>query len=294
MRLLSTVVVLALATPAAAAEPPKVATDLPVIGALVARVLGGQDVTAIFDGTVSPHDWALRPSDARALGDADLVVWMGPGLSPGLGRAIDAAAAGTATLDLLDVADVHRETTDDHDHEGHADEDDHGSMDPHAWLDPLNAAGWMDDIAEALAELDPANAETYRANATAGRREILQSAILLEGAFTDRTPAYIVAHDALGYFTDRFGVPPLGAVADHEAARPGAARIAELDTVLEDGGANCLLVEQGAAPRLALSLAERYELRVVEVDLIGVTAKDSPDGYIAWLSDFARTLADCG
>lgn len=292
IRCVSTIAAIFFATPLAAGTP-RVATDLPIVGSLVAKVLGADDVTPIFDGTVSPHDWALRPSDARTLGEADLIVWMGPDLSPGLGRAIDAAATDTPRLDLIDVADVRREMDEDHE-DSHEEGDDHGSIDPHAWLDPLNAAGWMDDIAEALAKVDPDNAATFRANAAAGRREILQSAIVLEGAFTDRSPAYIVAHDALGYFTDRFGVPPIGAVADHEAARPGAARIAELDERLGQSGATCLLIEQGTAPRLALSLAERHDVRVVEIDLVGAGLSGDPDGYVNWLSDLAQSIADCG
>ena len=64
---------------AAMAEPPRIVTDMPVTASLAAQVLGdlGQPVSLTEQGA-DPHDFQLRPSQARALQDAGLLIWMGP------------------------------------------------------------------------------------------------------------------------------------------------------------------------------------------------------------------------
>ena len=99
------IISLALTTlPAAAmAEVPKVVTDIPPVQALVAQVMGdlGSPVLLLEKGA-DEHDFQLRPSQMRAVADANLVVWIGPELTPWLDRAM-AANSGTS-LALLDAA----------------------------------------------------------------------------------------------------------------------------------------------------------------------------------------------
>jgi len=52
------------------------------------------------------------------------------------------------------------------------DDHDHGSTDPHAWLDPDNARVWLGVIRDTLAKADPEHAEVYAANAAAADASI--------------------------------------------------------------------------------------------------------------------------
>ena len=110
------------ATHPAAAEPPQIVTDIPVTQALVADVLGdlgSPDV--LVDPGADPHSFQLRPSQARGLGQADLVIWMGPELTPWLDRVLDSTAEGTPQMVLLDVEGTHLKEygEDGHDDHGH-------------------------------------------------------------------------------------------------------------------------------------------------------------------------------
>jgi zinc transport system substrate-binding protein len=173
-----------LASTPALAEVPTVVTDIPPVHALVAEVMGdlGQPELLLGKGA-DEHDFQLRPSQAAAVADADLVVWIGPELTPWLGSALEIRPEGAARLDLLhapetEVRQYGEPGHDEHDHEaeGHddaaEDEDEHeghahDGIDPHAWLDPGNGKAWLGLIAARLAELDPENAATYAANANA-------------------------------------------------------------------------------------------------------------------------------
>lgn len=117
----------------AAAEPPRVATDIAPIHGLAARVMAGLGTPdLIVPPTASPHGYAMRPSEAAALSRADFVFWVGAGLSPWLERPIARLASDAVPVALLDLPETEtlpfREGArfaHDHDHEEHG-HDDHG------------------------------------------------------------------------------------------------------------------------------------------------------------------------
>jgi len=124
----------------ALAEMPNVATDIAPVHSLVARVMEGVGTPElIIQSGASPHEYSLRPSEASALQNADLVFWIGEDLSPWLEDAIDTLAADAGVTALLETEGTieleFRENAlfeahdhgdhDDHGEEGHDDHDDH-------------------------------------------------------------------------------------------------------------------------------------------------------------------------
>ena len=112
-----------------------------------------------------PHDYALTPQDMSKLAQADILVLNGLGLEAFLGspsaraqkelHAIDSSKGISGLLPYTDAEAAHEE------HEGHH----HGGMNPHLFASPRMAAQMTRSIAGQLADLDPANAATYWANA---------------------------------------------------------------------------------------------------------------------------------
>lgn len=115
---------LAFALPALA-EVPKVVTDIHPVHALVAQVMGDLGTPELLlERGASEHDFQLRPSQAASLADADLVVWIGPELTPWLDRALDGIGENGARLGLLAVPGTEtRAFSEDGAHAGH----DHGA-----------------------------------------------------------------------------------------------------------------------------------------------------------------------
>ena len=88
----------------AAADVPRVLADIAPVQSLVARVMQGVGTPdLLIPPGVSAHDMALRPSQARALSRADLVVWVGPEMSPWLGRALEAIEGRDMVLNDRDL-----------------------------------------------------------------------------------------------------------------------------------------------------------------------------------------------
>ncbi|MBU2961447.1 zinc ABC transporter substrate-binding protein [Citreicella sp. C3M06] len=133
----------------ALADVPNVAADIAPVHSLVARVMAGVgEPSLIVASGASPHEYNLRPSEAKALQSADLVFWVGPDLTPWLEDAIDTLASDAAVVELIEadgatelptregaLFEAHQHSDehegDDHgDHAGH--DDDHDDHDDHA------------------------------------------------------------------------------------------------------------------------------------------------------------------
>ena len=126
------------------AEVPNVAVDIAPVHSLVARVMEGVgSPDLIVQPGASPHEYNLRPSEAAALQEADLVFWIGEDLTPWLEGAIETLADGATVTTLLEsdgtVLLDFRENAlfeahdhgdeDDHGHDDHAEDEDHDEHD---------------------------------------------------------------------------------------------------------------------------------------------------------------------
>jgi zinc transport system substrate-binding protein len=115
------------------ADVPAVATDIAPVHALVSQVMEGVGTPdLIVPPRSSPHGYAMRPSEARALSGADLVVWVGPLLTPWLADPLESLASSASHLALLEqpgtrvLAFREGATFEAHDHGDEGDED-HGA-----------------------------------------------------------------------------------------------------------------------------------------------------------------------
>lgn len=181
----------------AMADSPNVAADIAPVHSLVARVMDGVGEPAlIIPPGASPHDHAMRPSEARALQSADIVFWVSEDLTPWMTKPLGALAQGAQQVELLeaegltlhefrDVSEEHHDDHDDHDHDhddhdhddhGHDDHDDHGDAHDHAEEkhddhghddhgheedDHADAHGHHHDGVDPHAWLDPENARVW-------------------------------------------------------------------------------------------------------------------------------------
>jgi len=290
---------------AAKAEVPKVAVDVAPVQSLVARVMQGIGAPEqIVRQGASPHGYALRPSEARSLAEADAVFWIGPALAPWLDGSIDTLAPGAAIVRLLDVPGTtvleFREGaqfsapegagTHDDDHEGH----DHKGSDPHAWLDPENGKLWLDAVAVELGRLDPENAGSYAANAAAGKSEIDAAVEEIRQRLASVAGLrFVVFHDAYQYFETRFDLPSLGAIAAGDASDPGPARIEEVRGIIRDGRVACVFSEPEFNQSFVETAIEGTDAKAAIIDPLGSQIMPGPQFYPALLRAVSDVLANC-
>ncbi|GGB54078.1 zinc ABC transporter substrate-binding protein [Roseibium aquae] len=93
---------------ALALEDLKVVTTIKPVHSLVAAVMEGVGTPSLLiDGAASPHGFALKPSQAADLQNADLVIWVGPQLAPALEKPIETLAANAVQIELMKAPGVH-------------------------------------------------------------------------------------------------------------------------------------------------------------------------------------------
>lgn len=291
----------ALSAPAALAAP-NVAVDIAPIHSLVSRVMAGVGAPdLIVRPGASPHGYAMRPSEAEALSEADIVFQVGGGLTPLVTNSIRTLAADAVSVRLIETPGLMLLGFRDgarfkpHD-DGSYGETDRGEdeIDPHIWLDPVNAAVMTDAVAATLSAADPANADAYNANAAAAKtefealtREVQSRLTLVAGR------PFIVFHDAYHYFEARFGVEAAGAFALTDSPSPGPSRIESLRVLIEELGVVCIFSEPQFSPRLIEAVTEDLGARRAALDPLGVDLAPGPDLYPQLIRNIAAKLSDC-
>ena len=314
---------LALWGAAACADAPRVVTDIAPVEALVAEVMAGTGAPArLVDHGASPHAYNLRPSEAAALENVDVIFLVTPALTPWLPEAIAALAPEAQVEALLEAPGVMvltgRETAlfggeqaDDHS-EDHSDEhgDDHGDdragvddhnhdhghdgPDPHAWLDPDNAAAWVTQIAITLSAQDPENAGLYAANADAARARLAQVSERIQAQMAPHgEAAFVVFHDAYQYFERAADVRAAGAIALSDARAPGPARVATIRDAVAQGDIVCVFAEPQFNLDLAETVIEGTGARLAVLDPLGSDLAPGPGFLSALLEDLSARMADC-
>jgi len=313
--------VLAFSATTALADVPRVAVDIAPVHSIVSAVMGdlGSPDLIVPPGA-TPHSYALRPSQARALDRADIVIWVGPTLTPWFEGAIDSLAGDAVGIELLahpvtrllDVREGATFANDDHDNAqdqeeerapgGDVQADDKAqsqdpagnhaqNSDPHAWLNPDNAIAWAGVIADALADADPENATSYAANAQAFTNEINGLKVEIEAKLEPvKGRPFVVFHDAYHYFEYKFGIEAAGAVSSNDAVAPSPARVSALRSGIAALGATCALSEPQFNPGILDALGA---VKLAEIDPLGAALKPGPDLYGQLLANMATSLADC-
>lgn len=294
-----------------AAEPamaaPKVVASIKPVHSLVAGVMGdlGKPVLLITGGG-SPHGYTLRPSQARALSEADLVFWVGGGLETSLIKPLAAltgdhaqviALAQAKEMQLLPAraGGPWRASQDAQDHG--ADTHVHGAehqADLHLWLDPLNAIAIVRATATALSRADPGNAAAYRRNGAEmiTKIEALDDEIAGKLAPVRGRP-FIVFHDAYQYFEKRYRLSAAGAVAANPERPPGARRLSEIRARIAALGAVCVFTEPQFRPVLVDTLVAGSAVRSAVLDPLGTDLPAGPGAYFALMRGLAASLLEC-
>ena len=291
------------ATVAAATAGADVVASIAPVHSLVAKVMAGVgEPRLLVVGGLSPHTYALKPSDARALANARAVFWIGPELERFLEKPLAALAGDVGVVRLGKAVGVRvlaarkagawAEAA--HGHGQKHAHDDRDEVDAHLWLDPSNAARMVDAVVAALSRTDAANAGRYRAN---GETTLAALRGLETEIRTTLKPVagipYLVFHDAFQYFEARFGLAALGAVAVSAERSPGARRIAELRQRIRGQGAVCMFTQPQFEPALAKTLTEGTGARIGVLDDLGAGLDPGPGLYDELLRSLARSLVGC-
>ncbi len=275
----------------AQAKPQLLASIKPL--ALIAQEVAGDraQVDALLPVTASPHDYPLKMSDHRRLRAADLVIWVGPELESFLARSLAniPAEKQLAAYVLTDLYWPEDQAGDGHHHANHQ----HLNGDPHLWLDPRNAGVIALALAQKLAQLDPAGAQTYQTNAAHFVSSVEQLDQQLNRQLAPvKTRGFAVYHEGYSHFVGRYGLHQVGYVTYTPERRAGAKHLKELQDVLKKEG-KCLFVEPYYQTDSMNAMVQSLGLKLGMLDPIGGQQVSSYRELLENLgSSFLTCLAD--
>ena len=211
----------------------------------VAQQVGGDlvDVRSLTPPGAEPHDLELSPAQVDEVGRADLVVYLSE-----FQTAVDEAVDANPPAHVVDAAQDTELHAAEHaeDGEEHAEDDghEHGTLDPHFWLDPTRLPAVADDVAAQLSEVDPDNAATYAANAEAFAQEMADlDQRYVDGLATCESRTIVTTHEAFSYLAERYDLEQVGIAGVDPEGEPSPARLAEVGQVVQDEGVGTIFFE---------------------------------------------------
>ena len=249
------------------------------VGDLARNVAGRRaEVRQLLHPGSDPHDYEPRPSDARAVAEADVVLRSGGEVDEWLGDLIESGGSDADVVTLIDRVRKRGE-------------------DPHWWQDPRNAARAVAAIRDALSSADPAGRRGYERNAAAYTRRLRaldRSVARCIASVPRRDRRLVTTHDALGYFADRYGIEVVGALIPSRstAAQPSAGDTAELVEQIRDEGVNAVFPESSLNPKLERAVSREAGVEVggrLWADTLGPHGSDG-ETYIGSIASNTAAL----
>ena len=223
------------------------------------------DLTILLAAGVDPHTFEATPRDVATIADAHIVIANGAGLEAFLEELLENAGGNTPVvhasygITFRDMDTSHHEPeTEAQEHE--TEEHLHEGIDPHTWTTPTNVMIFVRNVVSALSALDPANAETYEANAEAYTMQ-LEEIDLWSQEMIERIPEenrkLVTDHAVFGYYADRYGLEQVGAVipAISTAAQPSARELAALEKAIKEYEIKAIFVGNTVNPSLSEQVA---------------------------------------
>jgi zinc transport system substrate-binding protein len=297
---------------AMAAGDLRVVVTIKPVHSLAAAVMEGAGTPELLiKGAGSPHSYAMRPSEARLLGSADIVIRVSPFLETFLEKPLTVIANDSRMIISLDeLAGVTllpvREggAFEGHDHGKEAGREawhtagpghePHAGHDAHLWLSTANASVIVDQLAAIFAKARPAQAELFLANAARFKARLAE----LRGELRDklapvRDRPFVVFHDAYQYFEAEFGLRSMGSITLSPERQVGAARIAAIRAKIAQSGSACVFSEPQFEPKLVVTVLEGSDAKKGVLDPLGADLPEGKEQYFQLLRNLAGGLSAC-
>lgn len=228
------------------------------------RNVGGDnvEVTILLPFGVEPHSYEPSPKDIVKMNKADLLVYTNDEMEPWVGKI--KKSMNVKTLDLSDnlVLEESHEHEEDHHHE----DDHHHAFDPHIWTDPVIVLDLIDNIANSLIRLDPANKGYYLENAESYKNKIKE----LDKKFLDlsdnssRDTIVFTGHSVFGYFSERYHIEFISPYKNFSPnSEPSAKDVAMLRDYIEKNDIKYIYYEELVSPKISKLLQEELGVKAL-------------------------------
>jgi zinc transport system substrate-binding protein len=234
-----------------------VATTIAPLGEFV-RAVGGDRVAVavLVPPGAEPHTYEPAPSQMREVAEADLYVENGVGLESWMASILKVNPRMLVVDTSKGVDIIGR------------DADASGSTiarDPHIWLSPRDAMIQVQNICDALIEVDPAERDYYINNTKDYIAKLKALDAELNSTFAEtKNKKFVVLHPAWIYFARDYGLDQISI--EEEMKEPGPRYLAEVVDLAKANNITTVFVEPQYNPKMGEVIAKEINGRVVSID----------------------------
>ncbi|MCC6792962.1 MAG: zinc ABC transporter substrate-binding protein [Thermomicrobiales bacterium] len=241
-----------------------------MIGDVVLNIGGDRvEVDVLMGAGVDPHLYKASENDLRTFERADVIFYNGLHLEGGLSYVLEEMESRTRTVAVTDR--IPRDQL-------RSPPEFEGNYDPHVWF---NVQYWMlaaEQVRDSFIAIDPDHRADYEARATVYLTQLAElDAYIIERAGTipaDRR-VLITAHDAFGYFGDRYSFEVRGLQGVSTATEAGTRDVQNLADVIADRRIPAIFVESSVPRRTVEALREAVQSRGWDVQIGGELFSDA-------------------
>lgn len=222
-----------------------------------------------------PHEWEPSPRDLAELSKADVFIYCGSGIEPWLEKTLPSIdknkvvvvnAGQNIELLQLNGEDAHGEA---HEHQQNA------NVDPHIWVDPLNAMVMADHILTGLVQADEKNKAYYQANAENFKNKLLALHKEYEQAFASvQGREFVVSHAAFGYLAHRYGLTQVAIRGLSPEVEPSPNDMAAIVKLAREKGIKYIFTESLVSSKVSEALASEVAAQTLVLNPLGGLTKE--------------------
>ncbi len=245
-----------------------VLTSTTILADMTQRVAGERlTVASLLPPGVDPHSYQPTPADVARIAASKVLVVNGLGYEQFMATLLKNAGGDRLIITASEGLDPLRgeiQAPETGSASGPAGE----ALDPHMWLDPNLAIGYVENIRDGLIRFDPAGADTYRANAEA----YISQLRALDGWIAEQVQSIppqrrllVTNHETFGYFARRYGFTVVGTVIPglSSEAETSAQELAAVIDQIRATGAPAIFLGEVENPTLAKQIAAETGVKVV-------------------------------
>lgn len=252
------------------------------------------EVTLLLPPGMESHSYEPTPADMIKINKANLFIYTGELMEPWAHKMIE--SVDSEQVKVLDVSQgipllaPNEEDEQHHDHEaeveGHEHSEDdghHHTYDPHIWTSPQNAKVMVNNILEALCEVDPQNADYYKANAQAYQLQLdnLNDEFEVVVSNSKHDTIYHSGRFAMQYLMQQYGVNYVSAPFE---AEPSAALVAQVINEIKANNIPAIYYEELITPKIAQMISEETGAQMLLLHSCHNVSKEDFDNGVTYLS----------
>ncbi len=234
----------------------------------------GQDnvnVSLLVPPGIEPHDWEPTIKDIELMKKSSIVVVNGIGFESWVENV---KSISSARINVVDTSiGVHLKENEDHESEEHNDE--HGFSDPHIWLNPIMAKNQVNNIKNALINIDPKNESYYTKNAQNYLSQLDALDKKIRNELSGCKKDFIAFHNAFSYFADEYGLIQHTIVSTNPNSEPTPQTLQKIISLAKEHKIKVIFSEESVNPRVSEVIANEFGGKVLTLSPIEVFEHDA-------------------